>query len=168
MQGAAMHGHGLAHADAGEARSGLMILLGNSFHSLVDGVIIAAAFLQSTQLGWVTAVAIFAHTIPQQVGDFVILLYSGYSRRAALGVSLLAGMATLVGGVLAYFALRGMQSVVPYLLGIASASMIYVAVADLMPALHRRPELRATIQQMALILAGVASIPLADWLLRGL
>jgi zinc and cadmium transporter len=143
-----------AHDSALLGRSGLMILLGNAFHNLVDGIIIAAAFLSDWHLGAITAVAIFAHEIPQQVGDFVILLHSGYTRRA-----------TVVGGALAYFALKDSQRVVPYLLGIAAASMIYVAVADLMPGLHRRSEMRATVQQVALIVLGIGSIWMTDLLL---
>jgi zinc and cadmium transporter len=158
-------GHSHASELHDHGRSGLMILLGNTFHNLVDGVIIAAAFLQSVELGVITAVAIFAHAIPQQVSDFVILLHSGFTKQRALLFSLVSSLATVLGGLLAYAALRGMQQIVPYLLGIAAASMIYVAVADLMPSLHKRPEIRATLQQVILIGLGVGSIALTDLLL---
>ena len=158
------HSHG--HGGHEHGRSGLLILVGDTFHNFVDGVLIAAAFVESTPLGIVTALAIIAHEIPQELGDFLILLHSGYSRGKALAFNLLSSLATLVGGILAYFALSEMQQLVPVFLALAAASMIYVAVADLIPGLHRRTELRATAQQVLLIAAGIASIvfahPLAE------
>lgn len=150
---AATHG---SHGDHG--RSGLMILIGDTFHNFVDGVLIAAAFVQSVPLGVVTAIAIIAHEIPQEVGDFLILLHSGYSRARAFAFNLLSSLATLVGAFLAYFALSEVQAAVPVFLGLAAASMIYVAVADLIPGLHKRPELAATVQQVLLIALGIFSI----------
>ncbi len=160
------HGHGHGGHGHDHGRSGLLILVGDTFHNFVDGVLIAAAFVESTPLGIVTALAIIAHEIPQEAGDFLILLHSGYSRTRALVFNLLSSLATLVGGILAYFALSQMESLVPVFLGLAAASMIYVAVADLIPGLHKRTELRATAQQVLLIAAGIASIvfahPLAE------
>jgi zinc and cadmium transporter len=139
-------------------RSGLMILIGDTFHNFVDGVLIAAAFMADTQLGIVTAIAIIAHEVPQEVGDFLILLHSGYSRRKAMLMNILASAAMVVGGVLAYFTLQVAQALVTPLLALAAASMLYVAVADLIPGLHRRPELAATAQQVLLIGLGIATI----------
>jgi len=156
-----MHDH---HHDHG--RSGLMITVGDTFHNFVDGVIIAAAFMTDFELGVVTALAIFAHEIPQEMGDFVILLHSGYSKKKAFLINMLASAATLVGGVLAYFALDTAREAVPYTLGIAAASMIYVAVADLIPGLHKRAELHATLQQVVLIGLGVSSVWLVGWVLE--
>ncbi len=147
-----------SHAAFDGGRSGLLILVGDTFHNFVDGVLIAAAFMQSIQLGIVTALAMIAHEIPQEVGDFVILLHSGYTRAKALAYNLLSSFATLVGGLLAYFALSSAQSAVPVFLALGAASMIYVAVADLIPGLHKRTELKATLQQVLLIGAGVATI----------
>ena len=159
------HDHCEAH-DAQEpahdhGRSGLLILVGDTFHNFVDGVLIAAAFLQSTELGIVTALAIIAHEIPQEVGDFLILLHSGYSKTRAFVFNLLSSLATLLGAMLAYFALSELTELIPYLLGLAAASMIYVAVADLIPGLHKRTEMRATIQQVLLIGLGIATIVVA-------
>lgn len=148
-------------------RSGLMILVGDVSHNFVDGVLIAAAFLQSTELGIVTSLAIIAHEIPQELGDFVVLMHSGYSRARALAFNALSGLATVVGGVLAYFALSELSEWIPTMLGFAAASLIYVAVADLIPSLHKRAELKETMQQVSLILAGVASIWLVGELLAG-
>lgn len=146
------------HAHGDHGRSGLMITVGDTFHNFVDGVIIAAAFLTDTNLGIVTALAIIAHEIPQEVGDFMILLHSGYSRARALGLNLLSSLAMLAGGVLAYFILQSMLDIVPVLLALAASSMIYVAVADLIPGLHKRVALRDTLQQVVLIALGVGSI----------
>jgi zinc and cadmium transporter len=139
-------------------RSGALIIVGDTVHNFLDGVLIAAAFLQSTELGVIAAVAIIAHEIPQEVGDFLILLHSGYSRARALAVNLLSSCATLVGGIGGYFGLQFAQGWEAGLLGFVAASMIYVAVADLIPGLHRRPELRDTASQALLIALGIASI----------
>ncbi len=152
------HDHHLEQGDHG--RTGMMILVGDTFHNFVDGILIAAAFMTDVQLGIITTVAIIAHEIPQEVGDFAILLHSGFSRVRALAFNLLSSVATLFGGLLAYFALQSLQSLVPPLLGLAAASMIYIAVADLIPGLHKRPEIAATVEQIALIGLGVGSIVL--------
>ena len=149
------HDHGHTH-DHG--RSGMLILIGDSFHNFVDGVLIAAAFMQSTQLGIVTSAAVIAHEIPQEMGDFVILLHSGYSKVRALVMNLASGLAMVVGALLGYFALHAMQEWITTMLAIAAASMIYVAVADLIPGLHKRPEIKSTIHQVILIGLGVAAI----------
>ncbi len=141
-----------------QGRSGILILIGDSFHNFVDGVLIAAAFLQSTELGIVAAAAVIAHEIPQEMGDFVILLSSGFARRTALLLNAVSGLAMLAGGLLGYAALQAMMQWVNSMIAIAAASMIYIAVADLIPGLHKRPELNATAQQVALIALGVAAI----------
>ena len=158
-QHAAAHDHG---------RSGMMILVGDTVHNFIDGVLIAAAFLESTQLGVITAIAIIAHEIPQEVGDFLILLHSGYSKAKAFLLNLLSSCATLVGGVLGFYTLQVVEGWTPVLLGIVAASMIYVAVADLIPGLHRRPELRATLSQTVLIGLGIGCIALTRALLGSL
>lgn len=163
------HDHGHSHTHHHDhGRSGLMITIGDTFHNFVDGILIAAAFLADFNLGVVTALAIITHEIPQEVGDFLILLHSGYSRKQAITLNLLSSVATLVGGVLAYYALGMMQDWVPYVLGLAASSMIYVAVADLIPGLHKRPEIHATIQQVVLISLGISTIWLTKLLLGSL
>ena len=152
--------HDHHHDPSDHGRTGLMILVGDTFHNFVDGILIAAAFMSDIQLGIVTTIAIIAHEIPQEVGDFLILLHSGFSKIRALAFNLLSSVATLVGGLLAYFTLQALESLVPPLLGLAAASMIYIAVADLIPGLHKRPELGATIEQVMLIGLGIGSIAL--------
>jgi len=153
--GSAAH-HAHHHHDHG--RSGMMIMIGDTFHNFVDGMLIAAAFLADTRLGIVTALAIIAHEVPSEVGNFLILLHSGYTRRRALVINLMCSAAMLLGGVVGYAALNTLQGWIPSLLGFVAASMIYVAVADLIPGLHRRPELRATVMQVLLIALGIATI----------
>jgi zinc transporter ZupT len=131
----------------------MMIMVGDTFHNFVDGILIAAAFLADKQLGLVTSIAIIAHEVPQEVGDFLVLLHSGYTKRYAFVLNVLSSLAMMVGGVLAYFALQTMQQWIPSLLALAAASMIYVSVADLIPGLHRRPEIRDTLEQAILIAA---------------
>ncbi len=157
--------HCEVHDAHDHGRSGTLIVVGDTVHNFVDGVLIAAAFLQSTELGVVTAVAIIAHEIPQEVGDFLILLHSGYTRLRALAVNLLSSAATLVGGVIGYYGLQFFDGLEPILLGVVAASMIYVAVADLIPGLHRRPELRDTAFQALLIALGIGAIALDGALL---
>ena len=151
-----VHGADMATHDHG--RAGLMILVGDTFHNFVDGVLIASAFLVNTEVGIVTALAIVAHEIPQEVGDFAVLLHSGFSKGRALAFNVATSFSTLAGGLLAYFAFRDAAAMVPVMLAIAAASMLYVAVADLIPGLHKRPELPATFEQVVLIGLGVASI----------
>ncbi len=157
IHGAEEIGHGHNHNHGGAT----LVLIGDAVHNLVDGVLIAAAFLTDFELGVVTALAVAAHEIPQEVGDFAILLQSGFSRKKALIFNVLASLTTVVGAVVAYFALGAVQDVVPYVLAIAAASFIYVAVADLIPGLHRRTELAEGLKQSVLIAAGVFVIYLA-------
>lgn len=156
-------GHG-AHAHAGSRRAGLLIVVGDGFHNLVDGVLIAAAFLTDARLGVATAVAIIAHEIPQEIGDFMVLLHSGYSRRRALAMNFFSSLASVAGGIAGYFALASSQALLPYVLALAAASFIYIAVADLIPDLHRSTDTGSTAWQIAMITAGVATIAVPHFL----
>jgi zinc and cadmium transporter len=156
-EGAQGGGHGHSHGFDG-GRSGWMIVIGDAFHNFTDGVIIAAAFLADTQVGIVTALAIIAHEIPQEIGDFLILLHSGFSKRKALLLNVLSSLATFAGALLGYAALSELEQWIPALLAIACASMLYIAVADLIPGLHRRAELSQTVTQVTFIAIGIATI----------
>lgn len=137
--------------------AGSLILIGGALHHFVDGFVIAAAFLTSFPLG-VAAVAVFTHEIPQEVGDFAILLDSGYPTRKAFLYNLLSALAILPGAVIAYGYLGAMQAAVPYVLALSAASFIYIAMADLVPDLHRHVALSATGWQFLLMSAGIGSI----------
>ena len=153
---AADHGHHMELGDHG--RSGWMIMAGDTFHNFTDGIVIASAFLADPRLGVVTSIAIIAHEIPQEIGDFLILLHSGFTKRKALLVNGASGLAMVAGALLGYFALSGVQEWIPEILAISAASMIYVAVADLIPGLHKRTELRESLAQVGFIGLGILSI----------
>ena len=147
------HSHSHKHQAAGT-----LIILGDSIHNFVDGILIAAAFLTDVKLGIVTSLAVAAHEIPQEIGDFAILLQSGYSKNKALLYNVMASLGTIAGGVLAYYGLEDLHDKLPYFLTLAASSFIYIAVADLIPTLHKKTELKASIQQIILIVAGVSLI----------
>ena len=149
------HGHSHSHGRSDAKSAGALIILGDSIHNFVDGVLIAAAFLTDVQLGIVTSLAVAAHEIPQEVGDFAILLDSGYSRGKALFYNILASLTTVLGGVLAYFSLEDLHDSLPYFLALAASSFIYIAVADLIPSLHTKTDMKTSLQQITLIAAGV-------------
>ncbi len=153
------HGHPHSHAPPGDhGRSGMMIVYGDAFHNFTDGVIIAGAFLSDVRIGIITSLAIVAHEIPSEVGDFLVLLHSGYTKSRALLLNALSSLAGLAGGLLGYFALSAMERLVPALLAIAAAGMMYVAVADLIPGLHRGTRLSETATQVAFIALGIGTI----------
>lgn len=156
--------HDIEHAR--QVAAGKLILIGDGIHNLVDGVLIAAAFLTDLQLGILTSIAVIAHEIPQEVGDFAILLNSGYSRARAFMFNVLSGLTTVAGGIVAYYSLSFAEQVIPYVLAIAASSFLYIAVADLIPGLHKRPAVSATLQQVLLIGCGIGTIFLAQTLLH--
>jgi len=153
------HHHGFDHAQAG--RGGWSVILGDSIHNFCDGIIIAAAFLADTRLGVVTSLAIIAHEIPQEVGDYIVLLNAGFSRGRALFFNAVSGLAAVLGGVIGYFVVGPWEALFPYLLVVASSSFIYVAVADLIPQLQHRLTLRETAAQLAWLSAGLLIVVLA-------
>jgi zinc and cadmium transporter len=150
-----------AHTITDEQHShaaGTLVLIGDATHNIVDGVLIAAAFMTDFHLGVITTLAVAAHEIPQEVGDFAILLHSGYTRSRAFLFNVLASVTTVIGAVVAYFSLNQAEAVVPYILAIAASSFIYIAVADLIPGLHKRVEFSETLRQIVLIAAGIVVI----------
>ncbi|MCW5633106.1 MAG: ZIP family metal transporter [Rubrivivax sp.] len=155
------------HFDAQQAgRGGMAVLVGDAVHNFCDGVIIAAAFLTDPALGVITTLAVAAHEIPQEAGDFIVLLNAGFSRARALAFNLLSGAAAVAGGVLGYFLVGPFLGLLPYLLVAASSSFIYVAVADLLPQLQQRLSWRETAWQVAWLVAGLALVLLARELLH--
>ena len=135
-----------------------LILIGDALHNFIDGIVIAAAFLTAVPLGITAALAVISHEVPQEVGDFAILLESGYGRAKALALNTLSASATLPGAILAYFWLAEMAAVVPYVLAISAASFIYIATADLLPGLHRNVTAATSLRQLGLLLAGIGTI----------
>lgn len=162
------HGHGAHGHDRGHdhdhihtpppSPTGMMIVLGSALHNFVDGVLIAATFLQDTSLGLATALAVIAHEIPHEIGDFIVLLAAGHSRKEALWLNVLAGSTAVLGGVLGWLTLHAVHGIIPYVMALAVASFIYIAVADLIPELqeHRRPHDFPI--QLILLLAGIGVV----------
>ncbi len=150
------HGH-----DHHEARSGgMLILVGDAVHNFADGVLIAAAFLTDPKLGWLTAAAIAAHEIPQEIGDFIVLLNAGYTRKRALLFNGLVSLSAVLGGVVGFYMLAESREFLPYVLIVACSSFIYIALADLVPDMQRTRSAGSNWEQLLLMFAGIAVIAL--------
>jgi zinc and cadmium transporter len=136
----------------------LPVVIGDGFHNFVDGAVIAAATMTSVPLGITTAMAVTAHEIPQEVGDFAILLHAGYSRGQALMLNVVSALASVVGAVAAFLAFDRLPLLLPYFLALSAASFLYVAMADLIPGLHRGRTDASSLRQIILIAAGVLTM----------
>jgi zinc and cadmium transporter len=160
----AQHGPGGGHAahDPRAHASGVLVLIGDSVHNALDGVLIAAAFLTSVPLGLMTTFAVAAHEVPHRVGDFAILVHAGFTRGRALLLNLATGLASVAGAVAGYYALRQTLGALSYALAFAAAGFLYIAVAGLIPGLHRRSDPRTSAMQVILISLGIAVIALAE------
>lgn len=158
------HGHGQPHGhDHGrDGAAGVLVLIGDSIHNALDGILIAAAFLTSVPLGLVTTLAVAAHEIPHRVGDFALLLHAGMSRQRAMFLNMATGLASVLGGIVAYFGLSKAQDALPYALALAAAGFLYIAVAGLIPGLHRRADPRTSLAQVLLMGMGVGVIAVAE------
>ncbi len=168
------HAHPHGHDAHAAGKGGSTLLVGSAIHALADGVLIAAAFRADTFLGLMTAAAIATHEVPQQIGNFFVLLNSGFSKARALAYNLLTGMGAVVGGLLGYFALAEAGGWLPYVVVVAASNFIYIALSDLIPQLHAQADShhhggqnRAVWQQPALMLSGVATAALATRFLHG-
>jgi zinc and cadmium transporter len=156
--------HDAAHPPAMQGAA-WVVLLGDGVHNFVDGVLIAAAFLADPWLGVTTTLAVVAHEVPQELGDFVLLLSAGWSRRRALLANAAASLASVLGGVVGWLALDGAQGLLPYALAVAAASFLYIAMTDLLPLLHQRHRQDGFVAQSALLVAGLGCVPLVGhWL----
>ncbi len=155
--------------EADEHQSGVtgpLIVVGDAVHNLIHGVLIAAAFLVDIHLGIVTSLAVMAHQIPQELSNFAVLLHSGFNRSRALLLNIVSSLTAPLGGVIGYFGLKEVEWLMPYMLAIAVSSCIYIAVSDLIPGLHKRTEISASMQQVMLICSGVIVIYLTHLLLH--
>jgi zinc and cadmium transporter len=135
-----------------------MVIIGDAFHNFLDGVVIGTAVRTSIPLGISTALAVATHEIPQELGDFAILLNAGYTRRKALILNLVSGAAAVLGAVLAVFALDWLPQINQYVLSVAAAGFLYVAMADLIPDLHRGRIDATTFRQLGLAVAGIFTV----------
>ncbi len=144
------------HSVAGPA----VLLVGDAMHNLIDGVVIAASFLTDFSLGVIVSVSVIVHEIPQELGDFAILLNSGYSKKKAFKLNILSGISTIPGAIIAYYALDYIQNAIPYVMALSAASFLYLALSDLTPELHRSVGIKHSVRQFLLMLAGILTIVL--------
>lgn len=145
------------HCDTHGA-SGILILIGDAFHNFADGIVMATAFMVSIPFGVAISLAIIAHEVPQEIGDFAILLDAGFPTRRALMYNLYSALPTLPGAVLAYYSLPHVQQFIPYILILSASSFLYIATVDLIPATHEHPRWQTAVAQFLLLLAGIATI----------
>lgn len=159
------HAHGHDRHEAG--RGGIPILIGDAFHNFADGIVIASAFMADFNLGVIATLAVMAHEIPHEIGDFMILLNAGFTRRRAFVFNLVSGLSAVVGGVVGYFVLETSESLLPYALAVAAASFIYIALSDLLPEMMRRSSLAKSLPEVGLVLLGVVVAALATGAVHG-
>jgi len=155
------HDHGHGHDAQQLGRGAYPILVADALHNFADGVVIAAAFLVDQPTGWITALAVLAHEIPHEIGDFMILLNAGFSRRRSFQFLLLSGSSAVLGGLAGYFLLAATKGLLPYALAVAAASFIYIALSDLLPELMRRSALRRSLPEVLYVFGGVGIALLA-------
>jgi zinc and cadmium transporter len=135
-----------------------IILIGDAFHNAIDGIVIASAFLTSVDLGIFVTLSVVLHEIPQELGDFGILIRSGFSRKKAFWYNALSGVSAIIFGVIAFYTLDSLRSLIPYALAFSASSFLYIALADLIPEMHRKTSFRASASQVVLIALGILII----------
>ncbi len=140
--------------------AGPILLIGDAFHNFIDGMIIASTFLINFQIGVVASISIIAHEIPQEVGDFAILLNAGYSKKRAFLLNLLSSITTIPGAIISFFLLEIFDSMMPYIMAFSAASFLYIALSDLTPELHYKLGFGTNLRQIFLVLAGIGTIVL--------
>ncbi|MDB5888369.1 MAG: family metal transporter [Rhodocyclales bacterium] len=156
------HEHGHHHHAYGIDRNAVFtVIIGDTFHNFVDGVLLAATFLTSPALGWSTAFAVIAHEIPHEAGAFAIVRAAGYSALRSLLLNGVSSLASVLGGILGFFALSHAQSWLPYILIVAASSFLYIAISDLLPMLRREGHRHTSMWQTACMLVGIALIAIS-------
>jgi len=135
-----------------------MILIGDAFHNAIDGVVIAASFLTSVELGFFVTLSVVLHEIPQELGDFGILIKGGLSRKKALLLNMLSGSTAIIAGISAYYIMDVVKCYIPYALAFAASSFLYIALADLIPEMHKKTKLKDSFVQIILICVGIFMI----------
>jgi zinc and cadmium transporter len=143
--------------------SGPIILIGDSLHNLTDGIVIAAAFLTGELTGDLTlgigaGLTILVHELAHETGDFGILLHSGYTKKKAFLYNIISSSTTIPAAIIGYFIIRAIEPVVPFILAISASSFIYIALSDLTPDLHQHTDLKYSIRQLLMIIAGILLI----------
>ena len=152
------HGHDAVDENRGAQSAGALIVVGDTFHNFLDGILLTAAFVTDVGLGIATGFALIAHEIPQELGDFAILINSGMSRMRAFVLNGITSLAMVIGALLAWWGIQYVQAALPYILAFTAASFVYIAVADLIPTLHRGVRVKDSVVQLILISAGILLI----------
>ena len=160
-----LHWHHEHHHDCDECEHktnkkviGYSVLVGDAFHNFLDGVIVASAFLVSVPVGIATAIAMVLHEIPQELGDFAVLIHSGFTKSRALIFNLLSALVAVIGGLVAYFSLQSIQQVVPYIIAVGAGGFIYIALVDLFAELKTGKYLLARFGQVAVLILGIVAM----------
>jgi zinc and cadmium transporter len=151
------HCHDSLECELHTTSAASLVIVGDTLHTFVDGAVIAAAVATSVPLGIMTAVAVATHEIPQEVGDVAILLRAGYSRMRAFTLNLLAGLGGVLGAIVMLSASTSIPGVLPYVLSFAAGNFLYIAMADLIPDLHRGVQ-GGAVRQLMLMSAGILTI----------
>lgn len=138
--------------------AGPIILVGDAFHNLIDGIVIAASFLIDFHIGIIVSLSVIAHEIPQEIGDFAVLLDKGYTKKKAFLYNALSSSTTIPAGIIGFFVLDIISVAIPYILAISAASFIYIALSDLTPELHKKTALKHSLRQIILMLAGIGTM----------
>ncbi|MGQ9846896.1 MAG: ZIP family metal transporter [Bacteroidales bacterium] len=133
-----------------------LILIGGGFHNIIDGIVMGAAFLTSTELGLFVAISVFSHEIPKKFVEFGVLIHHGFSKSKTFYLSLLAASMSLVGGLITYFTLGNSKVWLPYVLAFSAAGFLYVSLADLIPEMHKKTGIKNSLLQFIFILTGIA------------
>lgn len=139
-----------------------MNLVGDFFHNFIDGLVIAAAFMINASLGWTATLAIALHEIPQEIGDFGVLLYGGFSRKKALLVNFLTAISCMIGGIAGYFFISYMESAKIFLLAFAAGGFIYISASDLVPEIRKEKDGRKALINFLIFLVGILIMYLAS------
>ena len=166
------HGHGKNHEDERSSPSAKrsiipLIVIGDSLHNFIDGVAVAATFLVSIPLGVVTSLAVAAHEIPQEIGDFGLMLHKGVPRKKILFLNFCSALAALVGAILTYLARDIAQGLLPAILALTAGFFIYIAATNLIPEIHLRENQKIAFWETVMLLLGVAVVYLVISMLEG-
>ncbi|MFA5410765.1 MAG: ZIP family metal transporter [Candidatus Omnitrophota bacterium] len=133
-------------------------LIGDGIHNFTDGLVIGASFLVGTHFGVITTVVIIFHEIPQEIGDFGVLVYGGFTKVRALIFNFISALSCILGTVAGYLAAANIENFSPYLLSFTAGGFIYIAACDLIPELHKQPDLKKSLASMLAFLLGILFI----------
>lgn len=146
-----------SHVHTGEKISfGYLNLFADALHNFSDGAVIAAAFLVDVKTGILTTIAVMIHEIPQEIGDFGVLIYSGWTKKNALLANFFSAATAILGGIFGYYISTQLSTVIPYLLAFAAGGFIYIGASDLLPEIREEKNLRKSVEYFSVFILGLA------------